>query len=138
MHFLQETRRAVEEKEALQQGRFGAFLGLVNESGASSTALLQNIYPTGAHEKQPAAVALAVSNLALQGRGACRIHGGGFGGTVQAFVPDELFGGFRAALDHVFGAGACQEVRIRSTGGTELAADAYPPKKQRPGSAQVQ
>ena len=51
---------------------------------------------------------------------------------------DELFGGFRAALDHVFGAGACQEVRIRSTGGTELAADAYPPKKQRPGSAQVQ
>ena len=124
MHFLQETRRAVEEKEALQQGRFDAFLGLVNESGASSTALLQNIYPTGAHEKQPAAVALAVSNLALQGRGACRIHGGGFGGTVQAFVPDELFGGFRAALDHVFGAGACQEVRIRSTGGTELAADA--------------
>lgn len=120
LHFMQETRRAVQERQALQQGRFDTFLGLVNDSGESSAALLQNIYPAGAREKQPAAVALAVSKLALQGRGACRIHGGGFGGTVQAFVPDELLDSYRAALEHVFGPGACQLVRVRSAGGIEL------------------
>lgn len=109
-----------QERQALQQGRFDTFLGLVNDSGESSAALLQNIYPAGAREKQPAAVALAVSKLALQGRGACRIHGGGFGGTVQAFVPDELLDSYRAALEHVFGPGACQLVRVRSAGGIEL------------------
>lgn len=120
LHFVRETRRAVAEKEALRQGRYDEFLRLVNESGESSAFLLQNIYPAGADKNQAAAVALAVSKLVLRGRGACRIHGGGFGGTIQAFVPDDLLADYRAALDGVFGGGACRVMQIRGEGAIEL------------------
>ena len=82
--------------------------------------LLQNIAPTGAVKEQAMAVALAVAERALKGRGACRVHGGGFAGTIQAFVPLELLDGFREQVESVLGAGSCHVLRLRPVGGVVL------------------
>ena len=97
-----------------------AFLSLVKASGLSSWTLLQNIAPTGAVKEQAMAVALAVAERALKGRGACRVHGGGFAGTIQAFVPLELLDGFREQVESVLGTGSCHVLRLRPVGGVVL------------------
>ena len=89
LHFYADDRRAVEEADALERRDRDAFLQLVKESGRSSWELLQNITPAGAVEAQDMAIALVAAETALNGRGACRVHGGGFAGTIQAFVPTE-------------------------------------------------
>ena len=81
---------------------------------------LQNITPAGAVEQQAVAVALAACDLALQGRGAYRIHGGGFAGTVQAFVPMDLLDAFRVQIEAILGAGSCHILSIRPQGGVRL------------------
>ena len=81
---------------------------------------LQNIYPAGATEKQAMAVALALCEELLQGRGACRVHGGGFAGTVQAFVPFEILDSFKSGIDAALGEGACHILSIRPQGGVEM------------------
>ena len=89
-HFFGETRRAKQEAQALENGDFDRFLELVKQSGQSSFRWLQNIFAPQDPTHQPVSLALLASEHLLGGRGACRVHGGGFAGTIQAFVPDEL------------------------------------------------
>ena len=93
------------------------FLALVDQSGRSSWELLQNITPAGAVAEQAMAVALTVARRALRGKGACRVHGGGFAGTIQAFVPLDSLDQFRAETEGALGAGSCHVLSIRPVGG---------------------
>ena len=120
LHFFADDARVEGETAALARGDMDAFLALVRESGRSSWELLQNITPTGAVAEQAMAVALTVAERALGGRGACRVHGGGFAGTVQAFVPLDGLEAFRAETEKALGAGSCHVLSIRPVGGTVL------------------
>lgn len=120
MHFFADDRRSAEEADALERGDIDAFLALVRESGRSSWELLQNITPTGAAKEQAMAVALAVAERALAGCGACRVHGGGFAGTIQAFVPLDALESFSAEVEAALGQGSCRALSIRPVGGTVL------------------
>ena len=120
LHFFGENRRVAQQADALASGDFDAFLALVRASGDSSWRLLQNITPAGASDHQEMAVALAVAEGALGGRGACRVHGGGFAGTIQAFVPLDILDQFRQQVEGALGAGSCHVLRIRPVGGTVL------------------
>ena len=119
VHFYQENSRVQRQAQALRDGDFDAFLRLVSESGRSSWMYLQNITPAGATEHQDVAVALALCDTLLQGRGAFRVHGGGFAGTVQAFVPLEILDSFKEGLERVLGEGKCHVLSIRSEGGIQ-------------------
>ena len=112
MHFFAEDARVARQTGALLRGDFETFLSLVRESGRSSWELLQNISPAGAAAEQPMALALALGEKYLGGRGACRVHGGGFAGAVQAYVPTDALEGFTARMDAVFGEGSCREIRV--------------------------
>lgn len=116
IHIYQENRRVEHLCAALEQGDFPGFLRVIRESGRSSWMYLQNVVATGSTSEQSAALALALCDSVLGDRGAFRIHGGGFGGTVQAFVPDELLAEFQARMEAVFGAGRCHVMKIRSRG----------------------
>jgi len=120
MHFFSDNERAHLEAEALKHGDFSEFLSLIRESGKSSWMLLQNIYPSGASAEQPAALALSYCERLLAGDGACRIHGGGFAGTMQAFVPLARLEEFRAGIESLTGSGSCRVLSIRPQGGIEL------------------
>ena len=117
IHFYQENSRVQRQAQALRDGDFDTFLGLVSESGRSSWMYLQNITPTGATEHQDVAVALALCDTLLHGQGAFRVHGGGFAGTVQAFVPLEMLDSFKEGMERVLGEGKCHVLSIRSEGG---------------------
>ena len=117
LHFYRENARVPKQVAALEQGNFEEFLRLVKESGHSSYMYLQNVIPSGYKVNQDVAVALALCAHYLQGRGAYRVHGGGFAGTVQAFVPADLVDAFRAGIDGVLGEGACHVLSIRPQGG---------------------
>jgi len=121
LHFYAENRRAVEEAAALRRGNFAGFLSLVQESGHSSAMYLQNIIPHGQTRQQELMLAIALCEKILGGRGAVRVHGGGFGGTVQAFVPLEQLIAFKQQTEAVLGTGSCRCVSIRMIGGTQLA-----------------
>ena len=120
IHFYQENIRVKAQVHALKQNDFDTFLQLVSESGRSSWMYLQNITPAGYVEHQEVAVALAMCDQLLQGRGAFRVHGGGFAGTVQAFVPKELLHDFKTKIEAVLGEGSCHILSIRSEGGIAL------------------
>ena len=117
VHFYQENARVPKQVAALELGDFDAFLKLIKESGYSSYMYLQNVIPAGYKEHQDVALALAMCEHYLQGKGAYRVHGGGFAGTVQAFVPFEILEDFRAGIDGVLGEGACHVLSIRPQGG---------------------
>ena len=117
IHFYQENSRVQRQAQALRDGDFDTFLDLVSESGRSSWMYLQNITPTGATEHQDVAVALALCDTLLHGQGAFRVHGGGFAGTVQAFVPLEMLDSFKEGIERVLGKGKCHILAIRSEGG---------------------
>ena len=119
-HFYSDDRRAAQEADALREGDFDRFLALVNESGLSSVCDLQNIWSPAHPDRQSVSLALSVGRELLGGRGAIRVHGGGFAGTVQAFVPDDLLEGFRDGMEAVFGEGKCHILRIRPVGGTAI------------------
>lgn len=116
MHVYSENRRVDALCRALEQGDFQRFLNVVRESGRSSWMYLQNVVVTGSTGEQSAALALALCDSILGERGAFRVHGGGFGGTVQAFVPDDMLDEFKAGIEKVFGAGSCHVMKIRSRG----------------------
>ncbi len=120
IHFYRENARVPRQAAALEAGDFDAFLALVTESGHSSYMYLQNVIPSGCKEHQDVALALALCEQYLQGKGAYRVHGGGFAGTVQAFVPNEILGSFRQGIDAVLGEGACHVLSIRPQGGVEM------------------
>lgn len=119
-HFFAENERAVLEAEALESGDLEEFFRLVNESGTSSAELLQNLCPAGSTDRQEIPLAIMLSRRVLGGCGAVRVHGGGFAGTIQAFVPTYLAESYAAEMDRVFGLGACRILTIRPVGGTEI------------------
>jgi len=120
-HFYAEDRRAAAEAQALKSGDFPAFLELVRESGRSSAMYLQNVVPTGQTADQELMLTLALAERLLEGRGAVRVHGGGFGGTAQAFVPLDMVDRFKAGMEAALGAGSCHIVTIRPVGGVQIA-----------------
>lgn len=120
LHFYADDRRAVEEADALERRDRDAFLQLVKESGRSSWELLQNITPAGAVEAQDMAIALEAAEIALNGKGACRVHGGGFAGTIQAFVPTESVSEFCERMELMLRKGCCHVLNIRPVGGIVL------------------
>ena len=120
IHIYDENRRVEGQVDALRRGDFAAFLALIRESGLSSWRYLQNVVPAGYTHHQEVALALSVCERLLGGRGACRVHGGGFAGTIQAFVPLDMLDSFRAEMDRVLGDGACHVLTIRPVGGVRL------------------
>ena len=117
IHFYQENARVPQQVAALRAGDFDRFLSLVKQSGYSSYMYLQNVIPAGYKQHQDVAVALGLAEHYLQGRGAYRVHGGGFAGTIQAFVPYDILDSFVAGMDGVLGQGACHVLSIRPQGG---------------------
>ncbi|MCD8139802.1 MAG: hypothetical protein LUE17_08500 [Planctomycetaceae bacterium] len=120
LHFFGDNERTVREAEAVETGDIGRFLQFVNESGRSSHMYLQNVYPLGSSVHQDVGLALALCDELLGGRGGFRIHGGGFAGTVQAFVPLDMLDGFKSGIEAVFGGGRCHVVSIREAGSVRL------------------
>ena len=117
LHFYKENARVPRQVAALRSGDFPEFLRLIKESGYSSYMYLQNVIPAGYTAHQDVAVALALCEHFLGGQGAYRVHGGGFAGTVQAFVPFDILDAFRTGIDAVLGEGACHVLSIRPHGG---------------------
>ena len=120
-HIYAENRRAEAEGQALRDGDFDRFLALVRDSGRSSAMYLQNVIPTGQTTAQELMVTIALCESILAGRGAVRVHGGGFGGTAQAFVPLDMLDTFKEKTEAALGQGSCHVVMIRPVGGVRLA-----------------
>lgn len=120
VHFFNDCEVAKMEAEALKQNKFDEFLYLIKKSGRSSYMYLQNIYSPDMPQIQDLSLALMLSDEVLGERGAFRVHGGGFAGTIQAFVPQDLADIYVKTLDSVFGEGSCLCPHIRNVGSTEL------------------
>ena len=119
-HIYADNDRVAKQVTALREGDFTTFLNLVGESGQSSWEYLQNVIPAGYKEHQEVAVTIAAAKHFLGGKGAVRVHGGGFAGTIQAFVPVELLAGFKANMEAILGEGRCHVLSIRPEGGAVL------------------
>lgn len=113
LHFLEETKRAQLLYKALRKGDFPAYLALVRESGRSSAELLQNVFCDHDSARQGVGLALALSGFFLKGNGASRVHGGGFAGTIQAYVPLTVLKSYTAFMEKVFGKGSVTVLSIR-------------------------
>ena len=121
IHYFEENARTLAQRNALQAKRFAEFARLVRESGQASFALCQNVYCSTDVRHQGLSVALALSQCILQGSGgAWRMQGGGFAGTVQAYVPRHLLEKYHTAMEHVFGPGSCYVLRLREQGAVQI------------------
>ena len=120
MHFFNENKRVDLQAAALKDGDFEAFKALIIDSGYSSYMYNQNVYTCKAPSDQPVSVALAICNDVLKGKGAWRVHGGGFAGTIQAFVPVEVLDEFKSRICSVFGEKSCYVLNIRPVGGIKV------------------
>ncbi len=124
LHFYEENKRVINEATALKDGDFKAFLSNVKASGDSSFKFLQNVYTSHDIEHQNVSIALCISEMILGNNdtagGVSRVHGGGFAGTIQAFVKNEKVAEYKKALDNVFGEGACAVLKIRKYGGIRV------------------
>lgn len=119
-HFFGETERVIQEAVALENGDTEEFFDLVNESGNSSAELLQNLCPENCGMHQEIPIAIMLSKRFLEGSGAVKIHGGGFGGSIMAFVPNYRTESYISVMNDIFGDGACRKLNIRPVGGYEL------------------
>ena len=119
-HIYADNDRVAKQVAALREGDFGTFLRLVNESGHSSWEYLQNVIPAGYKEHQEMGVTIAAAKHYLNGKGAVRVHGGGFAGTAQAFVPVDMLADFKAHMEAILGEGRCHVLSIRPEGGAVL------------------
>jgi len=120
IHFQGDNQRVVDQVAALERNDFKSFLGMVVDSGFSSYMYNQNIYPVNNVREQGVSLALALSELVLKGQGAWRVHGGGFAGTIQAFVPQNLLNKYVSTLEHVFGKDSCHKLFIRQKGADKI------------------
>ena len=127
MHFYSDDRRAAQEADALKTGNFEAFLNLVNASGLSSSLCLQNTWSIHDPSQQAIPLALTAAEYLLDGMGACRVHGGGCAGTIQAWVPEDYLTVFKNGMEALFGAGKCHVLHIRPQGGCVVAASSASP-----------
>lgn len=119
-HFQGDNQRVVDQVAALENNDFQSFLKMVIESGYSSYMYNQNIFDVVHKDEQVVSLALALSEMILKGSGAWRVHGGGFGGTIQAFVPQNKLDEYVKTLEHVYGKGSCHKLFIRSKGAIKL------------------
>lgn len=120
MHVFNENKRVLTQKSALGRGDFNTFFVAVKRSGESSYDLLQNVYSPSAPREQAISLALALTKQFLNGRGAYRVHGGGFAGTIQCYIPNKMFADYKKVIEAVFGEGTCVPLMIRPVGGYEL------------------
>lgn len=120
IHFFEENKRVEKQAKALEDGRFKSFLELVKESGNSSFQYLQNVYTNHDVQNQSMSVGLAVSESVLEAHGVCRVHGGGFAGTIQAFVENDFVGAYKETMERLFGDGACHVLKVRKYGGIKV------------------
>ncbi|MBQ1985044.1 MAG: galactokinase, partial [Clostridia bacterium] len=120
IHFFDDNRGVDKEVAALKAGDFETFKQLVIASGRSSAMHLQNVFAVVNPAEQGVTLALAVIEKLLDGKGAYRVHGGGFAGTVQAYVPLDMLDSFKKDIEAVFGEGACYVLSVRSAGGTKV------------------
>lgn len=116
-HFFNEQDRVEAQRAALKAGDFDAFLKLVNESGQSSYDYLQNLYSVSNVSEQGLSLAIALTKKFLGGKGACRVHGGGFAGTIQCYIPTDMLDEYKVMIEKTFGEGSCCVLNIRSVGG---------------------
>ena len=119
-HFFFDHNTVSLEVKALEEGNFEEFKKHITASGNSSFKYLQNVYPASDVEHQGLSVGLRVSEYVLKGKGAVRVHGGGFAGTIQAFVPDECVAEYKEAMDKLFGEGSCHVLKVRKYGGIKV------------------
>jgi len=117
LHFFEENERVEGQVKALQEGNFPEFLDLIERSGQSSYQYLQNVYTNQDVNNQAVSIGLAISETILGDKGVCRVHGGGFAGTIQAFVANDFVENYRNTLDGVFGEGSCHVLKVRPWGG---------------------
>lgn len=120
MHVFNENKRVTTQKAALKRGDFNTFFAAVKRSGESSYDLLQNVYSPSNPKEQAISLALALTKQFLNGRGAYRVHGGGFAGTIQCYIPNKMFDGYKAMIEAVFGENSCVKLFVRAVGGYEL------------------
>lgn len=120
LHFFRDNRLAQEEVEALKNDDFDAFLSMIKRSGQSSFMYLQNVFAPSMPKAQAVSVVIAMCDKILGERGAYRVHGGGFAGTIQAFVPMDMLDEFKSQIEAVVGDGMCHVLSVRPVGGYEL------------------
>ena len=120
LHFYGENEKVIAQTKALKEGDFDSFKDLIIASGRSSYMYNQNVYTCKSPKNQPLSLALMVSEQILSGKGAWRVHGGGFAGTIQAFVPNDLIGEYTEAMKSIFGDDACYVLSIRPFGGVQI------------------
>ena len=120
MHLFEENIRVDEQVKALEDGDFETFKKLIKASGDSSFKYLQNVYSNHELQNQSMSIGLAISDVALGDKGVSRVHGGGFAGTIQAFVPNDIVGMYKETIENVFGEGACHILKVRKYGGIKV------------------
>lgn len=123
LHFYEENRRVLREADALRAADFETFKQCVIESGQSSFMYNQNVFTPRLPKEQPIALALQITEHMLRGKGAWRVHGGGFAGTIQAFVPNDCLAAYQAEMERIFGVNTCYVLSIRPVGGVQIAAE---------------
>ena len=119
-HFYNENNRVEKAVSALENNNFDEFKEVITDSGFSSYMYNQNVYTNNNPTEQKLSLALCLSQQILQGKGAWRVHGGGFAGTIQAFVPNDCLDVYRDTMEAVFGKGSCYVLIIRPVGGTKI------------------
>lgn len=120
IHFYEENKRVKDEVAALNNNDIDTFLTTVNNSGNSSYKYLQNVYTNHQVDKQNMSIALMLSEMTLGENGVARVHGGGFAGTIQAFVKNEAVAVYKNKMDEIFGEGSCNVLKIRKYGGIKV------------------
>ena len=120
MHWFEETDRVIDQVNALEEENFEEFKELIKSSGDSSFKYLQNVYSVKNLSRQEMAVGLALSDVILKGKGVSRVHGGGFAGTIQAFVPNDIVDIYKKNMEDIFGEDACHVLKIRKYGGMKV------------------
>ena len=120
MHLFEENKRVDQQVKALEEGNFDTFKKLIKESGDSSFKYLQNVYSSHDLTNQSVSIGLAISDISLGDKGVSRVHGGGFAGTIQAFVPNDIVSMYKKNMEHVFGEGACHVLKVRPYGGMKV------------------
>ena len=120
IHFICENERVRNEVKSLESNDINSFLKLVKESGNSSYKYLQNVYSNSDVQHQNVSLALSLSEYFLGDNGVCRVHGGGFAGTIQAFVKNDAVADYQEKMNQVFGNGACSVLKVRKYGGMKV------------------
>ena len=120
IHIFNENKRVLTQKAALKRGDYNTFFAAVKRSGESSYDLLQNVYSPSNPREQAISLALALTKQFLNGRGAYRVHGGGFAGTIQCYIPDRMYEAYKAMIESVFGENSCVKLFVRPVGGYEF------------------